>query len=104
AAPAAVAAEVGRDHGDAGLLRANHRLAARLAAGGRPPRFAGDAVFFAAKDAPGAAEELWRPHITGRVDRHEVPAAHDDLLGREGAAAIGAVLDGLLAPGPEAAR
>ncbi|MDA0567790.1 amino acid adenylation domain-containing protein [Streptomonospora sp. S1-112] len=105
AAPPEVAAEIGRDHGDARLLGANHRLAARLAARApaEPLTFAGDAVFFAAKDAPGDAEELWRGHLTGRLQRHEVPAAHDDLLGPEGAAAIGAVLAGLLDAAPDPA-
>ncbi|QBI54648.1 non-ribosomal peptide synthetase [Streptomonospora litoralis] len=100
-----LAAAVGAEHGDEDLIAANRRWAARLlseAAGEEPRRHPGDALCFTAKDAPPGAAEAWEPHIAGRIERHEVPAVHDELLGADGLAVIGPVLAARLAAGPSA--
>ena len=47
------------------------------------PRFRGDMLLVeATRDVPAGrpGPEAWRPHLTGRLRHHRVPAAHDHLL------------------------
>ncbi|MDT0303830.1 non-ribosomal peptide synthetase [Streptomonospora wellingtoniae] len=91
----AMAVEAGAERGDPGMAEATRRWAARLleaSAGEEPGRHPGGALCFTAKDAPAGAARAWEPHIGGRIEHHEVPAAHDDLLSAEGLAVIGPVL------------
>nr|WP_156003783.1 non-ribosomal peptide synthetase [Streptomonospora sp. PA3] len=101
---AALAAAVGAEHGDPDLIGTNRRWAERIlsaSAAEEPRRHPGDALCFTAKDAPAGAAEIWAPYIGGRIEHHEVPAVHDDLLTAEGLAVIGPVLAARLAAAPD---
>ncbi|WP_371800529.1 amino acid adenylation domain-containing protein [Streptomyces sp. NBC_01732] len=57
-------------------------------------RFGGDAVFFDAARTPAAAggAEAWAPHVTGRVEEHEIDCEHWDMTTAEPLREIGKVL------------
>ncbi|MFJ7048679.1 non-ribosomal peptide synthase/polyketide synthase [Streptomyces sp. NPDC101112] len=76
----------------------NDRIAARHV----PRTFRGDLVFCRAlrlEDGETRREpDLWRPHITGRIDVHPVDATHNGMLADRPAARIGRLLAELLRP------
>jgi enterobactin synthetase component F len=58
--------------------------------------FDGDAVFFtAAQPRPETwlTREAWRPHITGRIDNHDLPCRHPGMVTPHSLAQIAAVLN-----------
>ncbi|WP_308295656.1 non-ribosomal peptide synthetase [Streptomyces odontomachi] len=62
----------------------------------RPGPVQGDVLFFAAtQDLPPGAptESAWAPHVSGRIVRYDIDAAHDDLLDPRPAAHIATVLN-----------
>ncbi|TYR49577.1 non-ribosomal peptide synthetase, partial [Streptomyces parvus] len=66
-------------------------------------RFDGDMVFFAStprspQETPDARSALWQPYVTGRIDTHVLPCAHQDLTRPDMLAEIGRVLCGHFRP------
>ncbi|MFE5584093.1 amino acid adenylation domain-containing protein [Kitasatospora sp. NPDC056531] len=64
-----------------------------LAAAHRPGVFHGDLTLVGAAheaDAPGP--ETWQPHASGRVDHHEAPCTHGEMMAAKPAAQIAALL------------
>ncbi|MFB8037705.1 amino acid adenylation domain-containing protein [Streptomyces sp. NPDC056004] len=57
-------------------------------------RFGGDAVFFNAARTPAAAggADAWAPHVTGRVEEHDIDCEHWDMTTAEPLREIGKVL------------
>jgi thioesterase domain-containing protein len=74
----------------------NDRIAARHV----PRAFRGDLVFCRATrledDSTPREPDLWRPHITGRIDVHPVDATHNGMLAERPAVHIGRLLTELL--------
>ncbi|WP_245883356.1 amino acid adenylation domain-containing protein [Streptomyces hyaluromycini] len=69
----------------------NRRLAEKFS----PGHFRGDLLFFTAvrdrgPDWPTA--EVWRPHISGEIENHEVSCRHDDMTKPQAIARIGPVI------------
>ncbi|OZM72911.1 non-ribosomal peptide synthetase [Amycolatopsis antarctica] len=51
-----------------------------------PGRFEGDLMFFRAKDIVGDGSrdtELWRPHVQGRIEVHQMEQVHEDMARRD---------------------
>ncbi|GGK04114.1 enterobactin synthase subunit F [Pilimelia anulata] len=78
---------------NARLLRAHHAAV-----------YDGDAVFVAAT-APRLETWLdpaaWRPHVAGKLDRHDLPCRHPDLMTPDRLAQIAAILAPHLGPAPD---
>jgi len=63
-----------------------------------PGRLAGDVLhFLATRGRPAGAPvaEDWRPYVTGRVTRHQVPCRHDQMTEPGPLAAVARVLTAL---------
>ncbi|MES0837451.1 AMP-binding protein, partial [Nocardiopsis tropica] len=81
------------------LARTANRLL-RIVAERPTARFEGDMLFFAAtrgrgRGAPSA--RAWDPHVSGRVERHDIDAEHARMTDREPLGAVRKILDGVLA-------
>ncbi|HVQ93839.1 MAG TPA: amino acid adenylation domain-containing protein, partial [Mycobacteriales bacterium] len=77
-----------------------------LARRGPIGRFAGDVVFFTAvegRTADSPRPQLWREHVTGRLEIHEIACRHGELTQPGPLARIGPVLDRALRPAPSTA-
>ncbi|WP_326559280.1 amino acid adenylation domain-containing protein [Micromonospora sp. NBC_01796] len=61
----------------------------------RPAGYVGKLVYFSATESdavPGSNAQLWRPHVDGPIERHDVPCAHDFMLTAEPLTQIGRIL------------
>jgi enterobactin synthetase component F len=64
--------------------------------------FDGDAVFFTAaapRPETWLTREAWRPHITGRIDNHDLDCAHPGMVTPSSLAQIAKALNGVFRPG-----
>ncbi|MFJ9554119.1 amino acid adenylation domain-containing protein [Nocardiopsis sp. NPDC101807] len=81
------------------LARTANRLL-RIVAERPTARFEGDMLFFAATRGRGEgapSPRAWDPHVSGRVERHDIDAEHARMTDREPLGAVRKILDGVLA-------
>ncbi|MGW4111088.1 amino acid adenylation domain-containing protein [Actinosynnema sp. NPDC004786] len=65
-----------------------------------PRRFAGDLLFFRAADAadhPDRDPDRWRPHVTGAIRVHDVPAPHEEMTRQDVLDEVAKAVDAALA-------
>jgi len=73
----------------------NRRLLGEFA----PTSYRGDLLFFTAAQDPDAVPgrySSWQPHVEGRIDNHEIPCTHGEMIRPTSLDRIGPVLDGRL--------
>jgi nonribosomal peptide synthetase DhbF len=77
----------------AGVLANNMAIMKRFSS----PVFRGDVVYFhAALEENDSWADLWRPHVAGTIEEHEVVSTHLDMNMPGPAAEVCAVINGLL--------
>ncbi|MFD3741737.1 amino acid adenylation domain-containing protein, partial [Streptomyces sp. NPDC058629] len=89
-----------------GQLRRLQRVMAnsvRAEAGSATGRCRAGAVMFAATVDPAGEPDAWLHHVEGELEVHHVAVAHNDLMGPQPLAEIGAVLSKKLAESPREA-